>query len=54
MAPLMASNNSPNSSKAGSSGWSALMAWVLLNRKPALLAWIIPRSLKLSPLAMVS
>ena len=26
MAPLMASNNSPNSSKAGSSGWSALMA----------------------------
>ena len=32
-----------------SSGWVALMASVDLNRKPALLAWIIPRSLKLSP-----
>ena len=38
----------------GVSSFQALMASVLLNRKPALLAWIIPRSLKLSPAAMVS
>ena len=35
-------------------GESALMASVDLKRKPALLAWIMPRSLKLSPAAMVS
>ena len=37
-APSMAASRSPNSSKAGSSGWAALMASVDLNRKPALLA----------------
>ena len=31
-----------------------MMASVDLNRKPALLAWIMARSLKLSPAAMVS
>ena len=31
-----------------------LLAWVLVHRKPALMAWIIPRPLKLSPLAIVS
>lgn len=38
-------------------GWKLRMIFlicsVLLNRKPALLAWIMPRSLWLSPLAMV-
>ena len=53
-AALMAASRSSNSSKAGISGWSALICSVLLKRKPALLAWIIPKSLKLSPLAMVS
>ena len=53
-AALMAASRSSNSSKAGISGWSALICSVLLKRKPALLAWIIPRSLKLSPLAIVS
>ncbi len=42
------------SSNAGMVGLSALMESVLLNRKPALLALIMPRSLKLSPAAMVS
>ena len=50
----IAANSSSYVSYAGISGYSALMASVLLNKKPALLAWIMPRSLWLSPLAMVS
>ena len=51
---LIAANSSSYVSYAGISGYSALIASVLLNKNPALLAWIMPRSLWLSPLAMVS
>lgn len=51
---FIAANSSSYVSYAGISGYSALIASVLLNKNPALLAWIMPRSLWLSPLAMVS
>ena len=42
---LIAANSSSYVSYAGISGYSALIASVLLNKNPALLAWIMPRSL---------
>ena len=54
MAPLMSCSSSSYSSQAGMSGYWALMLSGARKRKPALLAWIIARSLKLSPEAMVS
>ena len=53
-APLMADRNSPYSSNAGRSGLSALILSVERKRNPAFDALIIPRSLKLSPAAIVS
>ena len=51
---LIASISSSYVSYAGSSGLSFLICSVLLNKKPALLALIIPKSLWLSPDAIVS
>ena len=53
IAPRMPARSSSKVSKAGRSGLSALMDSGARKRKPAALARIIARSLKLSPLAMV-
>ena len=54
MASLMSRRSSSYVSQAGRSGLAAMIASVLRKRMPALLARIMPRSLKLSPTAMVS
>ena len=51
---FMAARSSEYSVKAGYCGKSCLILSVVRKRNPALEAWIIPKSLKLSPEAIVS